>query len=297
MYGKQVTDLTALLYLADALCGHPCTTAVNFFRYLKFVLINTVHAGVEVEEMECLLDFMYRGSIDVAEEHLASLIKTATDLEIRGLSAEHKNDGVYHPQTVKASNTLPQNRLQRCDIETRVQAIERRIKDRGAGASGAESYQLKQKNEDVKQEEIEDDPMVVETEDNFEAALDSADEQIVSIKLILLHGTLTDRFFFFFFFEQRRIPPPMYKRETRFKGQKRVPVGRAPKTNDTLDIKIKDCVSLKDMPSENLFEESISLSAVKQEPTFGSCSDPTVPTVQLNEEIFEQDQDLDNLVS
>lgn len=128
--------------------------------------------------MECLLDFMYRGSIDVAEEHLASLIKTATDLEIRGLSADHKNDGVYYPQTVKASNA--QSRLQdRCQIETRVQAIDRR-KERGAGASSDSGYQLKQKDDEVKLEEIEDDPMVEEHEDNFVASMETPDEQIVS---------------------------------------------------------------------------------------------------------------------
>lgn len=89
----------------------------------------------------------------------------------------------------------------------------------------------------------------------------------------------------------------MYKRETRYKGQKRVPVGRSSRSSDVLDIKIKGCVSLKDTPDGDLFEESMSLSAIKEEPTFGNCSDPTVPTVQLNEDIFEQDQDLDNMVS
>ncbi|XP_015518944.2 zinc finger and BTB domain-containing protein 14 isoform X1 [Neodiprion lecontei] len=226
--------------------------------------------GVAVEEMECLLDFMYRGSIDVAEEHLASLIKTATDLEIRGLSADHKNDGAYQPHTVKASCTT-QSKVDRCQIEARVQAIERR-KGKGAGAS-TDGYQQKQKDQDVKLEEIEDDPMVVEAEENFESSMDTSDEQI------------------------RRIPPPMYKRETRYKGQKRVPVGRVPRNTDVLDIKIKDCVSLKNSPGEDLFEESMSLPAVKEEPSFGNCPDPTVPTVQLNEEPFEQDQDLDNLGS
>lgn len=229
--------------------------------------------GVAVEEMECLLDFMYRGSIDVAEEHLASLIKTATDLEIRGLSADHKNDGVYHPQTAKASNL--QSRLHdRCQIETRVQAIDRR-KDRGAGAGASSDadYQHNKKDEEIKLEEIEDDPMVIENEESFEASMDTPDEQI------------------------RRIPPPMYKRETRYKGQKRVPVGRASRSSDVLDIKIKGCVSLKDTPGEDLFEETMSLSAIKEEPTFSNCPDPTVPTVQLNEDIFEQDQELDNLGS
>ncbi|XP_074102581.1 uncharacterized protein LOC141529783 isoform X2 [Cotesia typhae] len=58
--------------------------------------------GVPVEEMECLLDFMYRGSINVAEDHLPSLIKTATDLEIRGLSGDrgqNSNDVVGEIKT------------------------------------------------------------------------------------------------------------------------------------------------------------------------------------------------------
>ncbi|XP_020711825.2 zinc finger and BTB domain-containing protein 14-like isoform X2 [Athalia rosae] len=225
--------------------------------------------GVAVEEMECLLDFMYRGSIDVAEEHLASLIKTATDLEIRGLSADHRNESSsYRPPNVKSSNA--QNRLQRCQIETSVQAIERRTDCRSSGTS-SNIYHHKQKEDDIKLEEIEDDPMVLENEEGFEASMDTPEEQI------------------------RHIPPAMYKRETRFKGQKRVPVGRASRTNEVLDIKIKDCVSLKNTPGEALFEDSMSMSASREESTFDNCSDPTVPTVHLNEDIFEQEQDLDNL--
>ncbi|XP_015591892.1 zinc finger and BTB domain-containing protein 14 isoform X2 [Cephus cinctus] len=220
--------------------------------------------GVAVEEMECLLDFMYRGSIDVAEEHLPSLIKTATDLEIRGLSAslDHRND-TNHP------HTRVDNRSPRCHIETRVHKTEysRKVSTNDPYLSkqilsGSIEHQVK-----VEEIEVEDDPMVVEGhEDNFETPLPPSEEQI------------------------RHIPPPMFTRETRFKGQKRVSVGRSSKSNDT-ETKSRDRTSLRDTNRPESFEDSISVSTLKQEPIYSSNIDPTVPAIQLREDIFEQERE------
>lgn len=123
--------------------------------------------------MECLLDFMYRGSINVSEEHLPSLIKTATDLEIRGLSGDHRNENSNLYSRVET-------RLQGCPIETR-----RRPMDyRKAQSVSFLSKQACGSMAGIKLEEIEveDDPMVMEAhEENFEEVLPSAREQIVII--------------------------------------------------------------------------------------------------------------------
>lgn len=127
--------------------------------------------------MECLLDFMYRGSIDVAEEHLPSLIKTATDLEIRGLSGEQKNQ-----ESNRNLYTRVETRMQRCHIETRVHTTEY-IKEPSVipflpKHSTVDSMEDHIKVEDI---EVEDDPMVIDGhEDSFDELPRSAETQIVS---------------------------------------------------------------------------------------------------------------------
>ncbi|XP_066586471.1 zinc finger and BTB domain-containing protein 14 isoform X4 [Prorops nasuta] len=210
--------------------------------------------GVAVEEMECLLDFMYRGSIDVAEEHLPSLIKTATDLEIRGLSGDQRNqDNIRNPYTrVEA-------RMQRRQIDGRSRTTEF-IKDPSViSFLSKQDSRLDSLEEHIKVEEIdiEDDPMVMEGhEEGYDEPLRSPESQI------------------------RRIPPPMFKRETRFKGQKRVSVGRmSSRHNELSETRLKERVSLRDVAArdEALYEAAVaSAGLVKSEPDFnGELTDPT----------------------
>ncbi|KAL2719657.1 zinc finger and BTB domain-containing protein 14-like isoform X1 [Vespula squamosa] len=214
--------------------------------------------GVAVEEMECLLDFMYRGSIDVAEEHLPSLIKTATDLEIRGLSGDQRNQ-----DNGRGSYTRADARAQRCQIETRVNTTEF-IKEPSVIPFLPKQSSVDSLEDNIKVEEIEveDDPMVMEThEDPFDEPLRSSGTQI------------------------KRIPPPMYKRETRYKGQKRVSVGRITRNSDPLD-KSKDRSSLREEPEKEWPYEDAS-SAVK---SFNNGSvDPTVPDIQMNDDTRERE--------
>ncbi|KAF7990279.1 hypothetical protein HCN44_000084 [Aphidius gifuensis] len=143
--------------------------------------------GIAVEEMECLLDFMYRGSINVTEEHLPSLIKTATDLEIRGLSGDHRND----------SNNMYLRTESRGQNETRLHTMDFRKTQQISFLSkqGSTSSIGGIKLEEV---EVEDDPMIMEgADDNYEESLPPVKDQI------------------------KRIPPPMYKRNNCFDGQTR----------------------------------------------------------------------------
>ncbi|KZC06878.1 PREDICTED: protein tramtrack, beta isoform-like [Dufourea novaeangliae] len=223
--------------------------------------------GVAVEEMECLLDFMYRGSIDVAEEHLPSLIKTATDLEVRGLSGDHRNQ-----ENNRSPYTRVETRMQRCHIETRVHTTEY-MKEPSVipflpKQSSVESLEDHIKVEEI---EVEDDPMVIDGhEDTFDEPLRSSDTQI------------------------RRMPPPMYKRETRFKGQKRVSVGRPTRNTETLEYRSKERLVLKEDPARDESYEDSS-NTIKCEPNFNNgSSDPTVPDIQMNDDLQERDESLDS---
>ncbi|XP_063995469.1 zinc finger protein 473-like isoform X2 [Diachasmimorpha longicaudata] len=147
--------------------------------------------GVPIEEMECLLDFMYRGSINVAEEHLPSLIKTATDLEIRGLSGDHQTESnnVY---------SRIESRGQACQVETRLHQMEFRTTHSMPFLSKSDSGSTTVNDVKLEEIEVEDDPMIMEGHDeSFEESLPIAKEQI------------------------RHIPPPMFTCQSRFDGQKR----------------------------------------------------------------------------
>ncbi|KAG7205548.1 hypothetical protein KM043_007524 [Ampulex compressa] len=223
--------------------------------------------GVAVEEMECLLDFMYRGSIDVAEEHLPSLIKTATDLEIRGLSGDQRN-----PENSRATYARVEARMQRCHIETRVHTTEF-IKEPSVISFLPKQASVESMEDHIKVEEIEDedDPMVIDGhEDTFDEPLRASEAQI------------------------RRIPPPMYKRETRFKGQKRVSVGRVTRNSESHESRSKERASLREDSSRDTSYED-SPNVVKSELSFSNGSaDPTVPDIQMNDDLQERDQSLDS---
>lgn len=120
---------------------------------------------------------MYRGSIDVAEEHLPSLIKTATDLEIRGLSGDQRNQ-----ENNRSPYMRVEARMQRCHIETRVHTTEY-MKEPSVIPFLPKQSSIESLEDHIKVEEIEveDDPMVIDGhEDTFDEPLRSPETQIVS---------------------------------------------------------------------------------------------------------------------
>ncbi|XP_033231011.1 zinc finger protein 888-like isoform X2 [Belonocnema kinseyi] len=188
--------------------------------------------------MECLLDFMYRGTIDVTEDHLPSLIKIATELEIRGLSAEHQNE-----------TANPYSKMQRHNLKVNVQP--RSSADNSSATVDLSARDVPSthhfKTEDI---EVEDDPMFIDTHDeNFENSLPSTEKHI------------------------RNNPSSSCKRETRFKGKKRVAVGRITRSSDFINTR----------PKSSCVESISSLGDVKLDSRLNSsCSDPTVPEIQMN---------------
>lgn len=121
-----------------------------------------------MEEMECLLHFMYRGSIDVTEENLPSLINIATELEIRGLSADHQSEisNVYF--NMKQDNS----KTQKTNYPHDATASDNNL--RSEDSNSVQQVKL----EDI---EVEDDPMIMDTpDDNFEDSLPLTDKCMVS---------------------------------------------------------------------------------------------------------------------
>ena len=144
----------------------------NFFlQYI--IIINILNSGVATQEMECLLDFMYRGSIDVTEDHLPSLIKIATELEIRGLSADHQNE------TANSSSGMQRNNLKlspqpNSTSEENISATANLTPD-----DMTTTHHIK-----VEEIEVEDDPMIIDTHEDFEHSLPSTEKPTVSKKKV-----------------------------------------------------------------------------------------------------------------
>ncbi|XP_059057708.1 transcription factor GAGA-like isoform X2 [Achroia grisella] len=81
--------------------------------------------GIPFSEINLLVEFMYKGSVDVQELDLQSLMHTASELEIRGLAYEARDNAAqmlnvnleyptYTPPSVTAQQTFPQART---DVE------------------------------------------------------------------------------------------------------------------------------------------------------------------------------------
>lgn len=88
------------------------------------------------------------------------------------------------------------------------------------------------------------------------------------------------------------MPPPMYRRETRFKGQKRVSVGRTTRNSDPVEFRRKERVILKEGSTRDESQENLS-NAVRSELNFNNGSaDPTVPDIQMNDDLQERDESL-----
>ncbi|XP_008552264.1 protein tramtrack, alpha isoform isoform X1 [Microplitis demolitor] len=202
--------------------------------------------GVPVEEMECLLDFMYRGSINVAEDHLPSLIKTATDLEIRGLSGDRSESN--------STNSRVETRLQPShDTRHRSSMDYRKSQAEFLSNQNCDNAAGEIKTEDI---EVEDDPMVMEGLDDSYESMPMSKGQI------------------------RHVPPPMYKRHnTRYDGQKRVPVGRTIRDNELSRRQLD--VSPRHPTNEETFDNGSESN--KLDHSFSGNGDPTVPAIQMDD--------------
>lgn len=82
--------------------------------------------GIPFSEINLLVEFMYKGSVDVQELDLQSLMHTASELEIRGLAYEARDNAAqllnvnleYPSYPATSATTQPQQYSQaRTDVE------------------------------------------------------------------------------------------------------------------------------------------------------------------------------------
>ncbi|XP_037071333.1 longitudinals lacking protein-like [Pollicipes pollicipes] len=72
-------------YFRDLLKNNPCQQMVIFLK------------DTSAADLLAIIEFMYKGSVNVAQSQLASFIKTAEMLQIRGLSGDDDKVGIDLP--------------------------------------------------------------------------------------------------------------------------------------------------------------------------------------------------------
>ncbi|XP_014259700.1 zinc finger protein 131 isoform X2 [Cimex lectularius] len=68
-------------YFEKLLVQNPCQHPIIFMKDMKYW------------EVQALVDFMYKGEVNVTQDELASLLKAAEALEVRGLCGQHEQGG------------------------------------------------------------------------------------------------------------------------------------------------------------------------------------------------------------
>jgi len=101
-------------YFANIFAELPSSQpAVVFFR------------DVKLQELQAVLEYMYKGSVDIPRDSLGAFLKTAESLEIRNLGEgeqSSKNDFTGENSTTESSTDEHLNNL-KCSTDLRVQAI------------------------------------------------------------------------------------------------------------------------------------------------------------------------------
>ena len=54
---------------------------------------------VKADDLKLLINFMYEGQVNVAQERLSTFLALAERLQVRGLTTSDKNNGAPHPPT------------------------------------------------------------------------------------------------------------------------------------------------------------------------------------------------------
>ena len=88
---SQITERFFLFAYCSPVCRNPLSPPVsvrqeNPCQHPVFFLKDT-----SVEDLRAVIEFVYNGEVNVAQSQLASFIKTAEMLQIRGLSGEDED--------------------------------------------------------------------------------------------------------------------------------------------------------------------------------------------------------------
>ena len=65
--------------------------------------------GVKFDDLEAIVQFMYCGEVNVHQEQLASLLKVAEELKVRGLADEEENPPASKPELNESSDNITNN--------------------------------------------------------------------------------------------------------------------------------------------------------------------------------------------
>lgn len=85
LYAHKLVLSACSPYFEHIFKGNPCKHPILILR------------GIKRHDMQILLEYMYVGSVDVAEEDLEMLLSVATELQIKGLMQcpEEQSDALY----------------------------------------------------------------------------------------------------------------------------------------------------------------------------------------------------------
>merc|ERR1719481_862838 len=82
--------------------------------YFEHLFMNFSEPGVQIvilkdtaySDMNAIVDFLYKGEINVSQDKLSSLLKTAENLKVKGL-AEVSGEGEKNPAAASPSVRVP----------------------------------------------------------------------------------------------------------------------------------------------------------------------------------------------
>lgn len=97
-------------YFEKLLVQNPCQHPIIFMKDMKYW------------EVQALVDFMYKGEVNVTQEELASLLKAAEALEVRGLCGQHEQgmaDKLTLPRGTEAAHDPSGQKKRRMDSEVK----------------------------------------------------------------------------------------------------------------------------------------------------------------------------------
>ncbi|CAH1407939.1 unnamed protein product [Nezara viridula] len=97
-------------YFEKLLVQNPCQHPIIFMKDMKYW------------EVQALVDFMYKGEVNVTQEELSSLLKAAEALEVRGLCGQHEQgmaDKLTLPRGTEAAHDTSGQKKRRMDSEVK----------------------------------------------------------------------------------------------------------------------------------------------------------------------------------
>ncbi|PSN48628.1 hypothetical protein C0J52_12704 [Blattella germanica] len=176
--------------------------------------------GVSSREMQALLRFMYKGSVEVLDIDLQSFMCTANELKIRGLADELLKDTI-RLESEKDGDSSDDEQGKDLDLEVPVQGEGSNINDvkitdiRSQGF--AENDELVTSEQNVNKEKLTLPVSKSVNNSNNPKKLDLQASKVEAVASTSNTNESSPR-------KSSKLPTKPYARETRFKGQKRVSV-------------------------------------------------------------------------